>query len=132
MSPDVPENEKKNAEAKPSVVEKTAASKAARPRRAVVLTSKQRSYLRGLAHELKPVVQVGVAGLTAGVYAQVDHALETHELLKVKVGQDAPQSAAAMEEPLKSELGLAVAQRIGRTLVLYRPRKKAPTIRLPR
>ena len=44
----------------------------------------QKKYLRGLAHGMKPLVLIGQSGLTPGVIAAVDDALETHELIKVK------------------------------------------------
>jgi RNA-binding protein len=97
----------------------------------VQLTGKQKTFLRGLAHELKPVVQIGVAGLTDGVALQIDGALEIHELIKVKVAKEAPIDADAVGGPLEA-IGAALAQRIGRTVVLYRPRRQDPAIRLPR
>ena len=69
------------------------------------LTGKQRRFLRALAHELEPVVQIGQAGVTPGVLAEIGRALETHELVKI---------------------------RVGRTLVVYRRRKKDPKIVLPK
>ncbi|MCA9626203.1 MAG: ribosome assembly RNA-binding protein YhbY [Myxococcales bacterium] len=96
------------------------------------LTGKQRSYLRALAHDLKPVVQIGVAGVSDGVIKQIDEALETHELVKVKLAKEAPVDTVSASEPLEQRLMANVAQRIGRTLVLYRPRREEPSIRLPR
>ena len=52
------------------------------------LTNKQKQYLKGLAHSLKPVVQLGGNGLTEGVLAEIDNALSHHELIKVKVPTD--------------------------------------------
>ena len=54
-----------------------------------MLTGKQRRYLRGLGHELKVVVQVGKGGIDDGVIAAVDQALTDHELIKLKVGDNA-------------------------------------------
>ena len=48
------------------------------------LKGSQRKYLRGLAHQLRPVAHVGKLGLTDAVVAAVDQALEDHELIKVK------------------------------------------------
>jgi len=48
------------------------------------LTGSQRKYLRGLAHHLKPLAQVGKTGLTPNVLAAIDEALEHHELIKVR------------------------------------------------
>lgn len=115
--------------ARPSAPKAKPAAKG--PRVALTLTGKQKTFLRGLAHELKPVVQIGVAGLTDAVALQIDGALEIHELIKVKVAKEAPIDADDVGGPLEA-IGAALAQRIGRTVVLYRPRRQDPTIRLPR
>ena len=52
------------------------------------LSNKQKQFLKGLAHPLKPVVQLGGNGLTEGVLAEIDNALNHHELIKVKVPSD--------------------------------------------
>ena len=52
------------------------------------LSNKQKQYLKGLAHPLKPVVQLGNNGLTEGVLAEIENALSFHELIKVKVPSD--------------------------------------------
>ena len=49
------------------------------------LSNSQQRYLRGLSHGLKPVVMVGGKGLTVGVLAELELALEHHELVKVKI-----------------------------------------------
>lgn len=96
------------------------------------LTGKQKSFLRSLAHKLKPVVQVGHQGATEGVLAAVEVALERHELIKVKVSgeseTDVVEVAPALEQGTRSQ----VAQIIGHTVVLYRRREKDPKIVLPR
>ena len=48
------------------------------------LKGSDRNYLRGLAHQLKPVVHVGKTGLTPNVLAAIDEALEHHELIKIR------------------------------------------------
>jgi len=96
------------------------------------LTGKQRNFLRALAHPLKPVVQIGHGGLTAAVLAAIDSALVTHELIKVRItGQE---DADATDLVLEIEAGTrsTVAQVIGKTLVVYRARKKDPAIILPK
>jgi RNA-binding protein len=50
----------------------------------MTLSNKQKQYLKGLAHSLKPVVQLGNNGLTEGVLAEIDVAITHHELIKVK------------------------------------------------
>jgi RNA-binding protein len=96
-----------------------------------VLSGKQRRYLRGLGHSLEPVVLVGKDGLSEGIVGALDVALETHELIKVRllesVGADRHAISAALAEASNAEL----IQVLGRTLLLYRARKKDPAIKLP-
>lgn len=95
------------------------------------LTPKQRQHLKGLAHHLKPTVQVGSAGISTAVLEKVGDELDAHELIKVKVA-DGPMSAKDGAAILAESTGAALVQVIGRTVVLYRRRKKDPTIVLPR
>ncbi len=97
----------------------------------VPLTGKQKSYLRSLAHKLKAVVQIGHHGVTEGVLAAVEVALEQHELIKVKVASEAEVDAAEIAPELEKGTSSQLAQLIGHTLVLYRRREKDPKISLP-
>ena len=96
------------------------------------LTGKQRSFLRALAHPLKPVVQVGHGGLTDAVLAAIDGALATHELIKVRITGNEDASAAELALEVEASTRSSVAQVIGKTLVVYRARKKDPVIVLPK
>jgi RNA-binding protein len=95
------------------------------------ISPKQRRHLRALAHHLDPVVTVRVAGATDAVIAKLSEELEIHELLKVRISGDAPESAKISAEALAARTGSEVAQVIGRIAVLYKARAKKPTIRLP-
>ena len=96
-----------------------------------MLTGKQRRHLRALAHELKPIVQVGKGGLDDGLIAAIDRALVDHELVKVKVGEaaglDRHEAADALAGKTKSE----VAQVLGNIVLLYRAHPDEPEIELP-
>ncbi|MBX2801666.1 MAG: ribosome assembly RNA-binding protein YhbY [Myxococcales bacterium] len=97
------------------------------------LTPKQRRFLRGRAHDLDPAVRVGAAGVTDGVIHAIDTALEARELIKVKLDGDRHQRAEAVAT-IAERTRSAVAQTIGRVVVLYRPAKEAErrAISLPR
>ncbi|MEE9384534.1 MAG: ribosome assembly RNA-binding protein YhbY [Nannocystaceae bacterium] len=97
------------------------------------LTPRQRQYLKGLANRLEPVVQVGHAGLTEAVVSAIIETLETHELVKIKLGKgftgDRGEAGGEVAQRCKAQL----CQVVGRVLVLYRPRRDGtPTINLPR
>lgn len=95
------------------------------------LSGGQRRYLRGLAHELDPVVHVGKQGLTPEVLEELDLALSSHELIKVRflVPEDKKEQARRMEEELEAHL----AGLIGHVGIFYRahPEPEERRIRLP-
>lgn len=96
------------------------------------LTGKQRKYLRGLAHSLPAVVQVGNNGLTAAVVSQIDEALAQHELIKVRIETERTDRGVVTERIVAAtDSGLAGA--IGHVIVLYRqhPDKKRRKVMLP-
>jgi RNA-binding protein len=101
------------------------------PQNPAVLTGKQRSYLRALAHPLKPLVQIGHGGLTDAVLAAIEAALLVHELIKVRVTGNDEMSASELALEVEKRTRSSVAQVIGKTLVVYRGRKKDPVIVLP-
>lgn len=96
------------------------------------LTNAQTRFLRGQAHGLKAMLQVGGKGISDALVAEVDGALEHHELIKVKVAAEDRDARDAMVEELANRAGAALVQRIGHTAVLYRPSKDQRRIVLPR
>jgi len=97
-----------------------------------VLDGRQRRHLRALGHHQKPVVQIGTQGLTPGVLQAVDDALDRHELVKVRVASEAAKTVDELSSEIAGGTRSALAQTIGRTLLLYRPHPKKPRIVLPR
>lgn len=95
------------------------------------LTTKQKQFLKGLAHSLKPVVQLGANGLTEGVVAEIEGALNHHELIKVKVPTNDRAEKALIMEAIVRETQAAKLQVIGHVLVIYRPSDECK-IELPR
>lgn len=102
------------------------------PPRSPALTGAQKRYLRSLAHGLNPVVQIGKSGLGDAVIAQIDEALTRHELIKVKLGKEAPVEADEVGAVAEKRLGAAVVQTIGHVLVLYRRNPEKARIELPK
>jgi RNA-binding protein len=88
----------------------------------ITLTPRERAQLKARAHALEPVVQVGHAGLSEPVTAELERALTAHELIKVRLGgadRDARQELAAA---ICARTGAAQVQSVGKVLVLFRPR----------
>ena len=96
-----------------------------------MLTGKQRRHLRALGHHLDPVVQVGKEGISEGLVSALDVALETHELIKVKLGESAGADRRALGAAVAEAAGGELVQVLGRTVLVYRRRKKDPAIELP-
>lgn len=96
------------------------------------LSNPQKRYLRGLAHDLKPVVMVGAKGITPNLVAELDNALEQHELVKVKVAAEDRESRDAFIADLAAQATAELVSRIGHTAVLYRRSKDKPLVILPK
>jgi RNA-binding protein len=93
---------------------------------AIELTPADRKDKRGLAHHLDPVVMIGTDGLTAAVEREVDIALASHGLIKVRMfSDDRAQREAALQQ-LADKLQAAPVQHIGKLLVLWRPPVEKP------
>jgi RNA-binding protein len=88
------------------------------------LTGKQARYLRGLGHALRPTVMLGRQELSETVIAALDEALTAHELIKVKLQEGCLLDRRDAAEQLAVATGAAVAQVLGKTILLYRPSDK--------
>jgi RNA-binding protein len=97
----------------------------------MMLTAKQRQFLRGLAHPLEPVVRVGHKGVTEAVLAETRRALEAHELIKVRIEADAAAERKSIAEALAEGTDAQLAGTIGKLAILYRAREEKPEIVLP-
>ena len=78
------------------------------------LTTKQRQYLKGLGHPLKPVIQVGKEGLTDRVIASISKALLDHELIKINILETALLERNEAAEEISTELKAEIVQILGR------------------
>jgi RNA-binding protein len=96
------------------------------------LTKTQVRFLRGLAHDLKPIISVGAKGLSDALLAELDGALEHHELVKVKIAAEDRDGRDDLAESLAARTGAEIVQRIGHTVSLYRRSRDKPKIVLPR
>ncbi|MBX3229963.1 MAG: ribosome assembly RNA-binding protein YhbY [Labilithrix sp.] len=114
------------------LAKKIAAERAANPPpKERDLTGSQTRYLRGLGHHLDPVVQVGKDGITDGLVAATKEALLAHELVKVKVQQEAPLDRKDVGPELAKLAAASFVQVLGRTVLLYKRHPNKPKIALP-
>ncbi|MBQ0017032.1 MAG: ribosome assembly RNA-binding protein YhbY [Clostridiales bacterium] len=89
-----------------------------------MITSKERSSLRALAHSLVPVVIVGKEGLTDALINSVDDVLEARELIKIRLLNNCPLQTREVSAMLCEKLSCEGVQCIGSIVVLYRYSKK--------
>ncbi len=87
------------------------------------LSSKQKSYLRGLGHHLAPVAMIGQQGLTKEVLNSINAVLTAHELVKIKIQNTASIERYEAAESVAGQTGAQLVQVVGRSILLYKPNK---------
>jgi RNA-binding protein len=83
------------------------------------VNSADKKKLRAEAHTLKPVVMIGQSGFTAAVLAEIELALDSHELIKVKIRAERDDRKLIIEK-ICTDTGAELIQTIGQIAVLYR------------
>ncbi len=83
-----------------------------------MLTGKQKSYLRGLANQIKPVMQIGKDGLNKEGVIEILNYLKKHELMKISINQNSDTTLDDLVAAFTS-IDIEVVQTIGKTIVLY-------------
>lgn len=89
-----------------------------------MLTPRERQALKAQAHKLEPVVSIGGKGLTDAVVAEIDFALKSHELLKVRAGAMDRHERAAAFDAICARTGAEPVQHVGKVFVVYRKREE--------
>lgn len=97
-----------------------------------MITSKQRSFLRSMAHSIDPVAYLGKQGLTENVVKQIDICLESRELVKVKLQEGCDLNAKEVANEVAERLDAEFVQAIGHKFTLYRESKDNKQIVLPK
>lgn len=88
------------------------------------MNSKQRSYLKGLAQKIEPLVIIGKNGINDNVIKQIDEVLEARELIKIKVLKNADFKAADVGNEIAEDVKAELVQTVGGAVVLYRISKR--------
>jgi RNA-binding protein len=96
-----------------------------------MLSVKQRKYLRGLAHPLEPLVQIGTKGIGDSVIEQIEAQLLAHELIKIRFNTESAVEPAEAADEVAARTRSELVQRTGRVLILYRRHAEKPKIALP-
>lgn len=96
------------------------------------MTSKQRAYLKGLAMNTEPVLQIGKSCLTPEVTEAVREAFNTRELIKLAVLKNCMDDPGMIAKTLAERTGSEVVQVIGKKIVLYKENRDNKKIQLPK
>lgn len=97
-----------------------------------MLTGKQKRYLRKNAHHLKPVFQIGKQGIHDTFLTEIDDVLESKELIKISVLQNAIEDPKEAGVLIADKTDSELVQVMGSIITLYRPSKENPELVLPR
>ena len=95
------------------------------------MTSKQRSYLKGLAMTMDPIFQLGKSSLTPENTQAIPEALEARELIKINVLQNCADDPNELAQIVAERTHSQVVQVIGKKIVLYKESKNKKKIELP-
>ena len=95
------------------------------------MTSKQRSYLKGLAMNLDSIFQIGKSSLTPEFTESIIEALEARELIKITVLKNCQDEPKELAQVLAERTHAEVVQVIGKKIVLYKESKTKKKIELP-
>jgi RNA-binding protein len=98
----------------------------------IMITSKQRSYLKGLANDMDPIFQLGKNGVGDNFIKQIDEALEARELIKVNVLKNSMTETREVAHEVAEQVTADVVLVIGSKFVLYRESKENKKISLPK
>ena len=97
-----------------------------------MLSEHQKKHLRGLGHQLKPVIMVGDAGLSDSLFEEYERTLEHHELIKVKVRLGDRHERDALIAKLCERSNAELVQRIGNVALVFRANPENRKILLPK
>ena len=96
------------------------------------MTSKQRSYLKGLAMNLDPVFQIGKSSVTPENVEAIAEVFNTRELVKISILKNCIDDPKEIANTIAERTHSQVVQVIGKKFVLYKPFKENPKIILPK
>ena len=96
------------------------------------MTSKQRSYLKGLAMNLEPVFQIGKSSVTPENVEAISEVFNTRELVKISILKNCLDDPKEVANTVAERTRYQVVQVIGKKFVLYKPFKENPKIILPK
>jgi RNA-binding protein len=97
----------------------------------MILTGKQRQYLKAIGSSLPPVVQIGKDGLDDAVIESAEKVLSARELIKVRIHRNSAADIHHTADTLSERLNCTIVQIIGRNCILFKQKKKNSHYELP-
>lgn len=95
------------------------------------LSESQKKFLRGLGHQLKPLIIVGGAGLSESVIKEFSSTIDHHELIKIRVRAGDRETRDRIISDLCARESASLVSRIGNVALIYRRNDEKPKIPLP-
>lgn len=96
----------------------------------MAITEQQRRSLKKLVHHLKPVVTVGQNGLSEGVFNEIEIALDSHELIKIKLSGSDKNERKGMIDKICETTKADYVHSIGHIAAFYRRHPKKQKIKI--
>lgn len=96
------------------------------------MTSKERAYLKGLAMNIEPVINVGKNSITPELITSVKEAITKRELIKIGVLKNCLDDPKELAKVIAQRSNSQVVQVIGKKIVLYKRNSKNPKIEFPK
>ena len=84
------------------------------------LTTNQKKFLRGIAHNINPMIIIGANGVTESLMKELESTLEHHEILKIKMASADREDRKKITDYILEQTGALLVQSIGKICVIYR------------
>jgi RNA-binding protein len=75
-------------------------------------------------HKLKPVVLIGNKGLTDAVQTEINHALEHHELIKIRISGGYKEYRDHIIQEVCTQQKALLLKKIGHIFAIYRKKRE--------
>lgn len=89
------------------------------------ISADRKKQFRTIGHTLNPIVTIAGNGLSASVLAELNRALDDHELIKVKLALTEREERKAIVAEIQALRNVELIQEIGKVVLLYRANKNA-------
>lgn len=88
------------------------------------LSNIRKKELRTLGHNLKPIITIAEKGVTENIKAEIERALNDHELIKIKININDPNYRKQLANELCEAHKAGLVQTIGKIALVVREAKK--------